>query len=127
MSGTACDRRSARSRERGVATVHAVWVAVALVVLTVLILQITALVRVRHEAQAAADLAALAASRAVSLGDDGCAAARTIAAANAVELTACRLDLEVATVTTAAARRPWWGGAWRVEATSRAAPAWYER
>lgn len=122
--------RSATTSDRpdgGSMTVHAVWVALALLVLVVMILQVTALVRLRHEVTAAADLAALAASRASSEGEDGCAAARELAVANRARVTSCRMDLEVATVTTAGQARPWWGGRWDVEATARAAPAWYDR
>lgn len=113
--------------ERGSATVHALWVAAVLVTVVVVGLQITALVRLRHEVVAAADLAALAGTRASAEGLDACASARDVAQRNAVRLTACRTDLDVVTVTAAGSTRPWWGGTWRATADARAAPSWYER
>lgn len=113
--------------ERGVATVHALWVAAVLVGVVALALQVTALVAARHRVASAADLAALAASRAASEGSDGCAAARALAARNGARLDRCRMDLEVATVTASGSARPWWGGRWTVRVQARAAPAWYER
>lgn len=111
--------------ERGSATVHAVTVTVVLVVLTLVLVQATSLVRMRHGVAAAADLAALAASQASAEGQDGCRAARAIARRNGAELTACRMDFDVATVTARAESPPWWGARWAAEQRARAAPASY--
>jgi secretion/DNA translocation related TadE-like protein len=103
------------------------WVAAVLVGVVALGLQVTALVATRHRVASAADLAALAGSRAGSEGRDGCAAARALASRNGARLERCRMDLDVATVTAVATARPWWGGPWTVRVRARAAPAWYER
>ena len=106
-------------------TVHAVSIAVLLVVLTLVMLQATSLVRMRHRTASAADLAALAASRASVAGDDGCRAARQVARRNGARLVACRMDFDVATVTARATSPPWWGGRWAAEQRARAAPQSY--
>jgi secretion/DNA translocation related TadE-like protein len=49
----------------------------------------------RHRTEAAADLAALAAAGQIGVGDQPCAAARAIAAANHVALAACAVALAV--------------------------------
>ncbi len=51
-------------------------------------------VTARHQAQTAADLAALAAAGQIGVGPDPCAAARSIAAANSASLTGCELTLD---------------------------------
>jgi secretion/DNA translocation related TadE-like protein len=118
---------SAPPVERGSVTVHALWVGAALVTVVALGLQVTALVALRHRVSAAADLAALAGSRAATEGADPCTAARQVARRNDATLERCRADLDVVTVTATAATRPWWGGTWRARVQARAAPAWYER
>jgi secretion/DNA translocation related TadE-like protein len=112
-------------RQRGATTVHAVTVAVLLVIVTLVLVQATSLVRMRHRVAAAADLAALAASRASVAGDDGCRAARDVARRNGARLVACRMDFDVATVTARATSPPWWGGRWATEQRARAAPQTY--
>jgi secretion/DNA translocation related TadE-like protein len=117
-------RRSADG-QRGAVTVHAVAVAVLLVVVALVLVQAAGLVRMRHRVAAAADLAALAASRASVAGDDGCRAAHRVARRNGARLVACRMDYDVATVTAAASSPPWWGGRWGGEQRARAAPESY--
>lgn len=115
-----------RSRgERGSMTVHAASVSVLLVVAAMVLLQAGSLVRMRHQVASAADLAALAGSRASTLGEDGCRAARLVARRNGAELTACRMDLDVATVTARATSPSWWGSRWVAEQDARAAPDFY--
>lgn len=114
-----------RGGDRGTMTVHAATAAILLVVVTLVLLQATSLVRMRHRVAAAADLAALAASRASVDGQDGCRAARSVAGRNGAELIACRMDFDVATVTTADSSPRWWGGRWKVEQRARAAPESY--
>lgn len=113
--------------EAGSVTVHALWVATALMVLVALGLQVATLLAVRHRVASAADLAALAGSRASTEGHDGCAAARDVAHRNGARLERCRMDLDVATVTATATTNPWWGGSWTAQVQARAAPSWYER
>ena len=122
-------RRGCRTRhgEIGSVTVHAVWVSVVLCVVLVIGLQVAALVQARHQVAAAADLAALAGSRASTEGRSGCDAARDVAERNGVRLATCRMDLDVATVEATATVEPWWGGTWTTTIEARAAPAWYER
>lgn len=111
--------------ERGVATV---WAAVAIAVLVlvgVVGLQIAQLIGLRHTASAAADLAALAGSRASLSGQDGCERAADVAQENGATLPECRMDADVATVTARAESPRWWGGQWAVEQRARAAPASY--
>lgn len=112
-------------REHGSASLHAVWVAVVLAVVTLLVVQVAALVQLRHRAASAADLAALAGSRASVAGQDGCGAAADVARRNGATLRSCRMDLDVATVTTTLAASPWWGGRWVTEQDARAAPDHY--
>lgn len=114
-------------RERGAASIHAAWIAVLLVIATLVIVQATQLVRMRHEVAAAADLAALAGAQASVLGEDGCAAARSVARLNGAKLVDCRMDFDVATVTARTVSKAWWGKRWAAEQQARAAPADYVR
>ncbi len=111
--------------ERGSVTLHAVWVAAVLCVAAVLAAQAATVVRLKHQVASAADLAALAGSRASLAGEDGCAAAKTVARHNGARLVRCRMDLDVTTVTAHRATRPWWGQRWTFEVTARAAPDFY--
>jgi secretion/DNA translocation related TadE-like protein len=112
-------------RERGSVTAHAVWLVAVLCVVAVVLAQVATVVRVRHRVASAADLAALAGSRASLAGDDGCAAARTVARRNNAHLVRCRMDLDVASVTARQATPPWWGRRWAFEVDARAAPDFY--
>jgi len=81
------------SDDRGVATVFAAFAVAAVLAITVLGLQLGAAAGVRHRAEAAADLAALAAAAHATAGVDGaCARARRVADAMAARLTDCRLS-----------------------------------
>jgi secretion/DNA translocation related TadE-like protein len=114
-----------RQRERGAVTVHAATIAVLLLVAALIIAEMAGLVRLRHRVAAAADLAALAATQASVAGEDGCAAARRIAGSNDADIVTCRMDFDVATITTRATSRTWWGHRWAVEQKARAAPDFY--
>lgn len=84
-------RPSDLRRDEGFATVAAAGVGAVLVVLLGLLLQCGAVVAARHEAEHAADLAALAGVGDGVLGPElGCARARDVATANGAELVACR-------------------------------------
>jgi secretion/DNA translocation related TadE-like protein len=111
--------------ERGAVTVHAAAVAVLLVVAALVMTQVAGLVRLRHRVAAAADLAALAASQASVHGEDGCAVAKRIARRNGADLLTCRMDYDVATVTTRGSSTVWWGHRWAFEQDARAAPDYY--
>jgi secretion/DNA translocation related TadE-like protein len=114
-----------RASDRGSVTVHAVSISILLLVLTLVLVQAAGLVRLRHRVAAAADLAALAASQASVTGGDGCDAARRIARRNGAEIVRCRMDFDVATVTTRATSVPWWSTGWSAEQRARAAPESY--
>ncbi len=111
--------------DRGAVTVHAAFIAVLLVVAALVITEMAGLVRLRHRVAAAADLAALSASQASVGGHDACAAARRIASRNGAEVVTCRMDYDVATVTTRAVSRSWWGHRWAFKQKARAAPDFY--
>lgn len=111
--------------ERGAVTVHAVWIAFALILATLVAAQVTQLVRLSHQVASAADLAALAGSQASAQGGDGCAVARSVARRNGARLIVCRMDLDVATVTARAASATWWEDRWVSQQKARAAPASY--
>jgi secretion/DNA translocation related TadE-like protein len=113
-------------RELGSATVHALWVATLLCVVAVVMAQVATMVRLKHQVASAADLAALAASRASLVGEDGCDAAREVARRNGARLTRCRMDLDVATVTARQSTPSWWGHRWAFEIDARAAPDFYD-
>lgn len=116
-----------RRPDHGAVTVHATSIAILLLIAALIVVQAANLVRMRHRVAAAADLAALAASRASAVGEDGCAAARAIAFRNDARLIRCRMDYDVATVTARARSQPWWGTSWGAEQTARAAPESYVR
>jgi secretion/DNA translocation related TadE-like protein len=111
--------------EGGSVTVHAATIGTLLLVATLVAVQVAGLVRLRHTTAAAADLAALSASRASVAGEDGCAAARDVARRNGSRLVACRMDYDVATVTARGESREWWGRRWSTEQRARAAPDFY--
>lgn len=112
-------------REAGAATVYAASVAVLLTTVALVVTQVAGLVRLKHSVAAAADLSALAASRASVDGDDPCAAARVIARRNGAIVLTCRMDFDVATITTRGTSHTWWGHRWAFERKARAAPDFY--
>ncbi len=103
----------------------AIGVVVALAVLAGVGIEVAAAVRAQHTAAGAADLAALAASRAVESGQDACAVADDIARRNGATVVECRLDAAVATITTEVTVAGWIGDGWVSRRTARAAPASY--
>ena len=117
--------RPVRQRERGSVTVHALWVATVLCVVAIVMAQVATVIRVKHQVASAADLAALAGSRASLAGHDGCDAARAVARHNDAQLVRCRMDLDVATVTARRRTSSWWGHRWAFEVDARAAPDFY--
>lgn len=89
--------RPARS-ERGAATLLVLSAVGTLLFVGVALAGVAALMLTQRTAQAAADLAALAAATALVGGEDACAAAAQVAAANAAALTGCDLDGQEARV-----------------------------
>ncbi|ODU00333.1 MAG: hypothetical protein ABS81_23940 [Pseudonocardia sp. SCN 72-86] len=87
------DSKSALGDDSGVATVYAALAAVLVLGLAVVGIDLGGAVLARHRAEAAADLAALAAAGDAALGQDvACDRARTIAAAMDSTLRRCVLD-----------------------------------
>ena len=80
------------SDERGAATTMVVACLSLLLALGAALGVVAAMVRDHRVAQSAADLAALAGAAALQRGDDGCAAAGSVAAANGARLAGCRTD-----------------------------------
>ncbi|MCQ4121689.1 Rv3654c family TadE-like protein [Rhodococcus tibetensis] len=79
--------------ERGSATVLACFALAALVVITATLLHVGSAVSVRHRAQSAADLAALAAGVGLDRGgESACAAARVVAQRMHVEMIDCKVE-----------------------------------
>lgn len=112
-------------RERGSATVYAVVLATAIGLMAVVAAQCVALARIQHKAASAADLAAIAASKAEQAGHDGCAEAREVARRNDGEVRECEMADAVATVTVQIESPKMWGRTWQVAQRARAAPGDY--
>lgn len=113
------------NRERGSVTIHAIVVGSVLALLAGIAAQGTMLFTLRHEVTKAADLAALAATAASVAGDDGCSAAREIARRNHARVVTCRMDFDVATLTTRSESTALWGQRFAFDSKARAAPADY--
>lgn len=123
-AGRARDRSgSGPDGERGSATVIGAGLIVASLALFVAALQLGAVVVARHRAEAAADLAALAAAtRAVAGQEVACRSAGGVAERMSAEVTACQLDGWDAVVHVTA-RAPWLVERFgRVQASARAGP-----
>lgn len=114
-----------RTSEHGSATVYALAITVLIVLLAVAAIQITMFFTLKHRVSAAADMSAIAASKAEAAGRDGCAAAKRLARRSHVQLAACQMDYEVATVTATARAKSWWAIRMRAEVKARAAPVEY--
>lgn len=81
------------SDDRGAATVLACCALAALVVVTAMLVHVSSAVAVRHRAQSAADLAALAAAVGLDRGTDAaCDAAREVAGRMRTEVVSCEVD-----------------------------------
>lgn len=99
-------------------------VGVALLV-AIGLFQVGFVIAAKHQAQAAADLAALAGSAATLRGDDGCAVAKAVVRRNRAALEQCRTDLAVVTVRVVKASAPVVGTRFHARADARAAPDFY--
>lgn len=112
-------------RERGSVTVYAIAAGAVLGLIAFAMVQATTLVRLQHEVSKAADLAALAATQASVAGRDGCLAATDLARRNHATVVTCRMDFDVATVTTRGESKEVWGQRFAFERKARAAPSDY--
>ena len=112
-----------RRDEAGSASVLVVACLGVLLLLGAALGVVGAMVRAHRTAQAAADLAALAAASATARGSDPCAAAAGIAGANGARLVACDLDGRSATVRVVAPGPHWLGQDADLGAEARAGPA----
>lgn len=81
--------RPRRCGEEGYATIAAAGIIVAIVSLLLIVAAVGSRVAARHEAQVAADLAAVAGAWALATGEEACAAARDTAALNDATLETC--------------------------------------
>lgn len=106
--------------DRGFATVAAAFVCLALTVMAAFVVYIGAAMSARHRAQAAADLAALAAAGAEA---DQCAAAARIVVAMGAQLDRCRVDGPDAAVRARITVRLGMFGIKTATAAARAGPA----
>lgn len=78
--------------DAGVATVWSAMAVALLLSVTVLVVELGAAISVRHRAEAAADLAALAAAASAAVGEvASCSQARRVTDRNSVELTGCHV------------------------------------
>ncbi|MBX6750926.1 MAG: flp pilus-assembly TadE/G-like family protein [Micromonosporaceae bacterium] len=108
--------------DRGAASVWVLAVGLAVIVVAQALVVIGSATVARHRAQAAADLAALAAAMKVLDGESAaCARAAEVSARNGASLVACRLDGfdVIVTVEVAVTGTPPWGAARR---SARAGP-----
>jgi secretion/DNA translocation related TadE-like protein len=83
---------------------------------------VSAMVRAHRDAQAAADLAALAAAQALGRGQDPCTAGEVIAAANRARLAACVVEGRDARVRVEVDGPRWLGQRAHLGAEARAGP-----
>jgi secretion/DNA translocation related TadE-like protein len=115
-------RRPRCRTDQGSATVLVVAFAVVLLLVGCALGVVAAVIRAHRVAQSGADLAALSAARALSLGGDPCAEAARITTADGVRLTRCRVDGAVVTVGVTAPGPHWLGQRADLAAQARAGP-----
>lgn len=114
---------TARSDERGGATVVLVAVLGVLVLLGAALGVMSAMVVAHRRAQAAADLAALGAARVLQSGGDACAQATRLAAANGAGVASCSVQGATVLLTVTVSGPRWLGQTADLAAESRAGPA----
>jgi secretion/DNA translocation related TadE-like protein len=108
--------------DRGAVTVLALAVLAMLILLTAGFGVAEAIVVAHRRAQAAADLAALAAAQAIQRARDPCGEASTVAAGNGAALDQCRIDGEDVLVTARVPGPRWLGAHGDLSAQARAGP-----
>lgn len=109
--------------DAGAATILVVAVSGVVLLLGVALGLVAGLVVAHREAQAAADLAAIAGAAAVAEGGDGCAVATDLAAANGATLTGCVVEGRDVLVTVVVVGPRWSGYGGDLTARARAGPA----
>ena len=109
--------------ERGSALPFAVACLGLLVLLAGALGVVAAMVRAERQAQAAADLAALAGAQAVAAGRDGCAGAAPVARANDASLTRCAVAGREIRIAVRVRGPRWLGQRGDLDAEARAGPA----
>lgn len=117
-----CRHLPGRCGERGAATVLVVAMAGVLCFVMIGLAAASGLVVAQRRAQAAADLAALAAAGALADGGDACASAASTATSNGAALLGCDVAGREATVVVVVPGPQWPGREVRVTAEARAGP-----
>ncbi|WP_239455512.1 Rv3654c family TadE-like protein [Nocardioides gilvus] len=117
------ERGSAAVRERGSASMLVVTMTGVLLFVTIALVLCAGLVRAHRMAQSAADLAALAGARALTVGADGCAEAASVATANGAALAGCDVQGEVVHVTVTVPGPAWPGLDAELSGAARAGPS----
>lgn len=112
-----------RHDERGAATLFAVSCLAVLLLLGAALGVVTAMVRAHRIAQAAADLAALAAADAITSGHDPCAVGQEVAAANGARLDSCVPRGREVVLSVTVPGPHWLGQTADLSARARAGPA----
>lgn len=111
-----------RRVERGSATPFAIACLGLLVLLAAALGVVAAMVRAERQAQSAADLAALAAARALASGGDGCREGSRIAEANQAELVSCAVSGREVRLRVETGGPHWLGQVADLDAEARAGP-----
>jgi secretion/DNA translocation related TadE-like protein len=114
--------RVADRSEAGAATLLAVAMAGVLLMVGAALAVVGAMVVAHRQAQASADLAALAGATAAARGEDPCQAARVVARLNGGTLVACAVDESGVTVQVRVLGPHWLGQESDLEARARAGP-----
>lgn len=115
--------RAGRVDQHGSASLLAVALAGVVLLLGLAAAFLTATAAGHRQAQAAADLAGLAGATARQRGEDPCAAAATIAAANGAELDDCRVAGADVVVSVSLEGPRHLGHGWRLHGEARAGPS----
>ncbi len=113
---------TARRGEAGAATLLAVSLAGVLLLVGAALSVVGAMVAAHRQAQAGADLAALAGATAAARGHDACLAARVVARLNDAAVVGCAVDGAAVTVEVRVAGPRWLGQKADLEARARAGP-----
>jgi secretion/DNA translocation related TadE-like protein len=109
--------------QTGAATLLAVAMAGVLMMVGAALAVVGAMVVAHRQAQASADLAALAGATAAAQGEDACQAARDVALLNAGTVVACAVDAGTVTVEVRVPGPRWLGQQADLDARARAGPA----
>lgn len=109
--------------EAGVATLWGLAIMGILLMLAAVSAGVVSLVGARHQAEAAADLAALAGAQAAVDGGEPCRAAARIASANAGTLVDCSVDGDIVEVRVEVDSPRLLGTVWSLTGRARAGPA----